>query len=67
MSSDVQQGAISTTFGKQINIRVWVIFAESEWLKVEGTCGGESPLLEWDHLKPVAQDPVQTAFEYLEG
>lgn len=37
----------------------------TEWLKLEETSGGhlvQPPLLKQDHLEPVVQDHVQTAF-----
>jgi len=40
------------------------------WLRLEGTTGGhlvEPPLLKQGQLEQVAQDHVQTAFEYLRG
>ncbi|KAK4823251.1 hypothetical protein QYF61_000218 [Mycteria americana] len=42
----------------------------TEWSKWEGTSGGhlvQPPLLKQSHLETVAQDPSQTAFEYLQG
>lgn len=65
----MKQDAMSTTFRiQQISIRFWINFTESECLRLERTCGGhlaQPPPLKWDHLEPVAQDCVQTAFEYL--
>jgi len=40
----------------------------TEWLRLEGTFGSrlvQQPLLKQVHVQSVAQDHVQTAFEYL--
>lgn len=69
-TAGMKQDAMSTTFGKkkgqyqglgnfcrirmsEVGMDLWKSF-------------GSTLLLTWDHLQPVAQDCVQTAFEYLQ-
>lgn len=66
--------------GKEISTRIFSLetqahhsgyillnFRITEWLRLEETSEGPTPLLKQDHLDPAAQNYVHVAFQYLLG
>jgi len=73
LAGDRQEGKqISTTvFSLQTQAHhsgyIFLNFRITEQLRLEGTSGDPTLLLEQDHLEPAAQNYAQMAFQYLLG